>query len=123
MALLNVAHAIDHLVLLIFATAVGAIAADFGFARWEDLMPYTAGAFVMFGLARVPAGRLGDHWGRRAMMLVFHFGIGVACLLVAITQNAWQLAARAHAPRRVRRDLSPGRHPDARAAHDSVPAP
>jgi len=31
--LLNVAHAIDHLVLLIFATAVGAIAADFGFAR------------------------------------------------------------------------------------------
>ena len=91
--LLNVAHAIDHLVLLIFATAVGAIAVDFGFARWEDLMPFATGAFVLFGLGSVPAGRLGDHWGRRAMMVVFHFGIGVSCLLASITQNAWQLAA------------------------------
>ena len=91
--LLTVAHAIDHLVLLIFATAVGAIALDFGFARWEDLMPFATGAFVLFGLGSVPAGRLGDHWGRRAMMVVFHFGIGVSCLLAALTQNAWQLAA------------------------------
>lgn len=91
--LLNVAHAIDHLVLLIFATAVGAIAADFGFSRWEDLMPFAAGAFVLFGLGSVPAGRLGDHWGRRAMMVVFHFGVGVSCLIAAVTQNAWQLAA------------------------------
>jgi len=63
--LLNFAHALDHLFLLIFATAVAAIAADFGVARWEDLMPYTTGAFVMFGLASVPAGRWGDLWGRR----------------------------------------------------------
>ncbi len=91
--LLNIAHAIDHLVLLIFATAVGAIATDFGFARWEDLMPYAAGAFLLFGLGSVPAGRLGDHWGRRAMMLVFLFGTGAACLLAAATQGAWQLAA------------------------------
>ena len=93
MLLLNVAHAIDHLVLLIFATAVGAIAVDFGFSRWEDLMPFATGAFVLFGLGSVPAGRLGDHWGRRAMMVVFHFGIGVSCFLAAMTQNAWQLAA------------------------------
>ncbi|MFO1303271.1 MAG: MFS transporter [Burkholderiales bacterium] len=90
--LLNVAHAIDHLVLLIFATAVGAIAVDFGFARWEDLMPFATGAFVLFGLGSVPAGRLGDQWGRRAMMVVFHFGIGVSCLIASVTQNAWQLA-------------------------------
>ena len=49
--LLNVAHAIDHLMLLVFATAVGAIATDFGVSRWEDLMPYAAGAFALFGLA------------------------------------------------------------------------
>ena len=91
--LLNVAHAIDHLMLLVFATAVGAIAADFGVGRWEDLMPYAAGAFVLFGLGSLPAGRLGDLWGRRAMMLVFFFGIGVSSLLVAATQSPWQLAA------------------------------
>ena len=90
--LLNLAHALDHLFLLIFATAVAAIAADFGFARWEDLMPYGAGAFVMFGLGSAPAGRLGDLWGRRRMMLVFFVGMGVCALLAALAQNAWQLA-------------------------------
>jgi MFS family permease len=91
--LLNVAHALDHLFLLIFAAAVAAIARDFGFARWEDLMPYAVGAFVMFGLGSLPAGRLGDLWGRRRMMLVFFHGIGAASLLVACARNAWEMAA------------------------------
>jgi MFS family permease len=91
--LLNVAHALDHLFLLIFATAVAAIAREFGFARWEDLMPFSVGAFVMFGAGSLPAGRLGDLWGRRRMMLVFFFGIGVASILVALARNAWEIAA------------------------------
>lgn len=91
--LLNVAHALDHLFLLIFAAAVGSIASDFGMARWEDLMPYGTGAFALFGLGSLPAGKLGDHWGRRRMMLVFFFGLAAASLIVACTQNAWQLAA------------------------------
>ena len=91
--LLNVAHAIDHMFLLIFATAVASIATDFGVARWEDLMPYGVGAFAMFGLGSLPAGRLGDLWGRRRMMLVFYFGMGASALLAALTQSTWQLAA------------------------------
>ncbi len=91
--LLNIGHALDHLFLLVFATAVATIALEFGFARWEDLMPFGVGAFVMFGLASLPAGRLGDLWGRRRMMLVFFFGIGASALLAALTRNAWQMAA------------------------------
>jgi MFS family permease len=91
--LLNVAHALDHMFLLIFATAVGAIAADFGIARWEDLMPYGVGAFFLFGLGSLPSGRLGDHWGRRKMMLVFFFGMGASMLVIAFTTGPWQLAA------------------------------
>ncbi|MGD9945401.1 MAG: MFS transporter [Burkholderiaceae bacterium] len=90
--LINVAHALDHLFLLIFATAVGAIAADFGIERWEDLMPYGVGAFFLFGIGSLPAGRLGDLWGRRSMMLVFFFGIGAAALLAACARTPWQLA-------------------------------
>ena len=90
--LLYFAHAIDHLALLIFATAVSAIALDFGVARWEDLMPYATGAFVMFGIASLPAGRYGDLWGRRAMMLVYFFGMGVSLILVAFTQSPLQIA-------------------------------
>jgi len=91
--LLNAAHAFDHLALLIFATAVGAIARDFGVGRWEDLMPWGVGAFAMFGLGSLPAGRLGDLWGRRQMMLVFFFGLGASMLLAAATKSVAQLAA------------------------------
>lgn len=92
-ALLNIAHAFDHLFLLIFAAAVSTIALDFGFAKWEDLMPYGAGAFFLFGLGSLPSGRLGDLWGRRSMMLIFFGGIGASALLTSFAQNAWQLAA------------------------------
>jgi MFS family permease len=91
--LLNVAHGIDHMFLLIFATAVASIAAEFGYANWGDLMPYAVGAFAMFGLGALPAGRLGDLWGRRVMMIIFFVGIGAAAMLTALAQNAWQLAA------------------------------
>ena len=90
--LLNVGHALDHLFLLIFATAVSAIAVDFGMGRWEDMMPYTAGAFLMFGLGSIPAGRLGDLWGRRPMMLVFFLGMGASSIAVAFTQTPMQMA-------------------------------
>jgi len=90
--LLNFAHTLDHLVLLVFASAVTAIALEFGVGRWEDLMPYTAGAFIMFGLGSIPSGRLGDLWGRRKMMLVFFFGIGISCFGIALTQTPMQLA-------------------------------
>lgn len=90
--LLNVAHAIDHWVLLIFATAVSTIAVDFGFARWEDLMPYATGAFFAFGIGSLPAGKLGDSWGRRPMMLAFFFGLGASLLAVAASSGPWQIA-------------------------------
>ncbi len=90
--LLNAGHATDHLFLLIFATAVGAIAAEWGMA-WQDLMPYTVGAFVMFGLGSLPAGRLGDLWGRRVMMVIFFAGMGASGLLIALAPGVWPLAA------------------------------
>ena len=89
--LLNVGHALDHLFLLIFATAVAAIAAEWRMV-WTDLMPYTAGAFVMFGLGSLPAGRLGDLWGRRAMMVVFFLGMGACGLLIGLARGPWSLA-------------------------------
>ena len=91
--LLNTGHAIDHMFLLIFATAVATIAVEFGFGNWTDLMPYSVGAFALFGLGALPAGRLGDLWGRRSMMIIFFIGMGLSAMLVAATQNAWQLAA------------------------------
>ena len=90
--LLNIGHALDHMFLLIFATAVTAIAKDFGLERWEDLMPYSVAAFFCFGIGSLPSGRLGDLWGRRPMMIVFFLGIGLAAVIVAVTNTPVQLA-------------------------------
>ena len=63
--LLNVGHGLDHLFLLIFATAVTSIAADLGFQRWEDLMPYSVAAFFFYGVGSLPAGLSTGAWCRR----------------------------------------------------------
>ena len=90
--LLNLGHALDHMFLLIFATAVTSIAREFNIARWEDLMPYSVAAFFCFGVGSLPAGKLGDHWGRRSMIIVFFVGIGCSSLLVSLTHSPLQLA-------------------------------
>src|SRR3954470_15926984 len=90
--LLNMGHAIDHMFLLIFATAVTTIAAEFALDSWEDLMPYSTAAFFFFGIGALPAGKLGDHWGRRAMMIVFFIGMGVSAILVSAAQSPLQWA-------------------------------
>lgn len=90
--LLNIGHALDHMFLLIFATAITTIAKDFGVERWEDLMPYSVAAFFFFGLGALPAGRLGDLWGRRPMMIVFFFSMGLAAIAVGVTNTPTQLA-------------------------------
>ena len=78
--------------LLIFATAVSSIALEFGLERWEDLMPYSVTAFFLFGVGSLPSGKLGDHWGRRPMMLVFFFGMGLASVLVGLANSPLQIA-------------------------------
>jgi MFS family permease len=89
--LLNLGHSLDHLVLLIFAAAVASIANDLGVDRWEDLMPFGAPAFFFFGVCSLPAGKMGDLWGRRKMMLLYFVGVGLSSILVSQAQSPWQL--------------------------------
>ena len=88
----NWAHALDHFVLLIFPTAVIAIAADLQ-RDYGDLIWLSTGAFVSFGLFALPIGWLADRFGRRALLTAFFFGYGTACLLVAVSTTFPILAA------------------------------
>jgi predicted MFS family arabinose efflux permease len=56
-------------------------------------LPYTALAFALFGLGSLPSGRLGDLWGRRAMMIVFFAGMGLSALFIATSTGVWHLFA------------------------------
>jgi MFS family permease len=88
--ILNFGHAIDHLVLLIFPTAVIALAREFNLP-YEQLLPLAFPGFVAFGVGALPAGCLGDSWGRRPMMLVFFFGTGLACIGIGFANTPAQL--------------------------------
>ena len=78
----NVAHALDHYVLLIYPTAVIAIAAQTGLG-YGELIGLATGAFVAFGLCSLPMGWLADRFGRRTMLAIFFFSYGLSCLGVA----------------------------------------
>jgi len=88
----NIAHSLDHFVLLIFPTAVIAIAADLG-RDYGDLIWLTTGAFVAFGLFALPVGWLADRFGRRALLTAYFFGYGASCLAVAASTSFSMIAA------------------------------
>jgi len=83
---LNLAHAYDHFFLLIFPTAVLALAPAWDMSYGEALAFGTA-AFVTFGLGTLPAGWLGDRWSRTGLMAVFFVGIGCAAILTGLAQG------------------------------------
>lgn len=88
--LLNLGHAMDHWVLVVFLYTVSVIAGVWG-TDWKELTPYAFGSLFMFGAGSIVSGKLGDQWGRRAMMIIFFAGLGVSSLVIALTSTPWQI--------------------------------
>lgn len=88
---INIGHLIDHMVMLIFPTAVLGMQTDFA-RPYGELITLALGGFIMFGAGSLPAGWLGDRWSRRNMMAVFFLGLGIATIATGFTQTRWQLA-------------------------------
>ena len=88
----NVAHALDHFVLLVYPTAVIAMAPELGLP-YASLIGLSTGAFVAFGLFSLPMGWLAERWGRRDMLAAFFFGCGLALLGLAASSTPAVLAA------------------------------
>src|SRR5262245_53299329 len=88
---LNVGHLLDHLVMLIFPTAVLAIGAAWQ-RPYAELLPLALGGFIAFGACSLPAGWLADRWSRTRMMKLFFFGIGAATIGTGCAATPAQLA-------------------------------
>jgi MFS family permease len=88
----NVAHALDHFVLLVYPTAVIAMAPELGLS-YASLIGLSTGAFVAFGLFSLPMGWLAERWGRRNLLAVFFAGCGTALLGLAASSAPPALAA------------------------------
>jgi MFS family permease len=89
---LNVGHAFDHLLMLIFPTVVLAMGVELG-RGYAELLPLSLGGFIAFGACSIPAGWLADRWSRFGMMVVFFFGIGTASILTGLASGPAQIAA------------------------------
>ena len=89
---LNLGHLLDHLVMLVFPTAVVALGREWA-RPYSELLPLALGGFIAFGAFAIPAGWLADHWSRYRVMVIFYFGIGIALFLTGFSQSPWHLAA------------------------------
>ncbi len=89
---LNLGHLLDHLAMLVFPTAVVAIAREWN-QPYADLLPLALGSFIAFGVFAIPAGWLADHWSRYKVMALFYFGVGASLLVTGFAQSSWQIAA------------------------------
>ena len=67
---INVAHFVDHYVLLIFPTVVIGLELELN-RSYGELIALSTACFVAFGLFSLPSGWLGDHWSRRKMIAIF----------------------------------------------------
>jgi MFS family permease len=88
---LNLGHAFDHLLMLIFPTVVLAMSAELG-RGYAELLPLSLGGFIAFGACSIPAGWLADRWSRFGMMAAFFFGIGAAGILTGLATGPAQIA-------------------------------
>ena len=87
---LNLGHALTHLVMLIFPTAVLSLGPAWGIP-YDQLMPASLGGLITYGAGSLPSGWLGDRWSRRSMMAVFFVGIGFGCFLCGFARTPLEI--------------------------------
>lgn len=89
---LNVGHFLDHLFMLVFATAAALVLArDWGMS-YAELIPYATPGFIAFAACSIPAGWIADKWSRQGMMAIFFIGIGLSAALTAVANTPLQIA-------------------------------
>jgi len=83
---MNLAHGLDHFVILIYPTVVIELQVAYG-ESYATLIALATASFVAFGLFSLPAGWLGDRWSRRDMMVGFYVGCGLSLVAAAFAPS------------------------------------
>ena len=91
--LLNIGHFLDHLLMLVYATAAALALAGEWRMSYAELVPYATPGFVAFGLFALPAGWIADRWSREGMMVVFFLGAGLAAIATGFVRTPAEMAA------------------------------
>ena len=81
-----IAHSYAHLFILLFATVVLVLKQEWQMS-YADLAWLSVPSFVMFGVAALPAGWLGDRWSAAGMMAVMLFGLGASSIFTGLADS------------------------------------
>ena len=87
---LNLGHALTHLIMLIFPTAVLALGPQWNLS-YDRLVPASLGGLIAYGAGSLPAGWLGDRWSRRTLMALFFLGTGAGAMLAGLARTPWEI--------------------------------
>jgi MFS transporter, FSR family, fosmidomycin resistance protein len=87
----QIAHSFCHISMLLFPTVVLALEKQWHMSYGDLLVLMTVGN-VLFGVAALPAGWLGDRWSTLGMMIVYFFGLGASLLLTGAMRSTFGLA-------------------------------
>ena len=89
---LNISHFLDHFIMLIFAKAAYDSGRHFGMS-YDEIIIYGVAGFILFGAVAPLAASLADRFSRSLLLVIYHFGIGLAAILAGFAQTVWQLSA------------------------------
>jgi len=89
-AFLCAGHSATHLAMLIFPTAVLALAPAWQ-QGYDGLIALGTIGFVTYAAGTLPAGWLGDRWSRTGMMTVFFVGLGLSLVLTGFARDPLEL--------------------------------
>ncbi len=86
----NIGHGFTHMFTVLYATAVLYLPKVFELP-YGELLGFSGLGLVLYGVAALPAGWLGDRWSQIGMMAIFFIGIGVGAIVVGLATGPERL--------------------------------
>ena len=86
----NLGHTCTHMFIVLYATAVLHLPRVFDLPYGEMLGLSSLG-LILFGVAALPAGWLGDRWSQVGMMVVFFVGMGAGAIVTGVAGSSADL--------------------------------
>ena len=83
----NVGHGFSHMFTVLYATAVLYLPEVFDLS-YGELLGLSSLGLILFGVAALPAGWLGDRWSQIGMMAIFFIGIGLGAIVVGLAMGS-----------------------------------
>ena len=87
----NLGHFLNHVIMLIYPT-VALTLVDIWSVSYGELFKLFFMASLLYGLAALPAGWLGDRWSSRGMLVIYLLGTGAATFLTGFANTPMQIS-------------------------------